>query len=163
MLALTKKTDYALIALAHLARQPEGVVSARAIAAVYHLPLPILTNILKTLAHAGVVVSERGAAGGYGLARPAETITLHELIAVIEGPFRFVRCFVSEPETNQSLCDLEATCPIRLPAHRIRERLKDFLENVTLADLIQGAEASTGPQQTQPLELAVPAASDFAR
>ena len=145
MLALTKKTDYALIALSHLAKQPGGIVSAREIARVYHLPLPILTNILKMLAQTGVLISVRGASGGYGLARPAEAITLHELIAAIEGPFQFVRCVIAEPEPGQNSCDLESSCPLRLPAHRIRERLKEFLENMTLSEIFETQGVAATP------------------
>jgi DNA-binding transcriptional ArsR family regulator len=65
MLALTKKTDYALIALSHLAKRPETVVSAREIAEACGVPQPILTNILKTLASAGIMVSTRGAAADF--------------------------------------------------------------------------------------------------
>ncbi len=156
MLALTKKTDYALIALLHLAKRPGNIVSAREIAGIYRVPLPILTNILKTLAHAGVLISERGAAGGYGLARPAASITLHELIAAIEGPFQFVRCSPTEAETTQSCCDIKSSCPIRLPAYRIRARLEDFFDNVTLAELM---EDETAPVGAQPAHLTEPSVS----
>ena len=61
MLALTKRIDYALIALSHLAAEADRVISAREIAQTSGVPLPILTNILKTLAQAGVVLSSRGA------------------------------------------------------------------------------------------------------
>ena len=162
MLALTRKTDYALIALAHLAKQPGGVVSAREIADIYKLPLPILTNILKTLSQAGIVISERGSMGGYGLAKPAGAITLHELISAIEGPFQFVRCVLSERETGQSSCDLEPSCPIRLPAQRIRKRLKSFLENVTLAELMDDEGTAGEANRVEPTRLPTPAVKELA-
>ena len=73
MIVLTRKTDYALVAMAHLAHHPgeEGISSARDIADRYHVPLPVLMNILKTLNREGLVISVRGARGGYRLARPA--------------------------------------------------------------------------------------------
>ena len=91
VLALTKKTDYALIALSELAKRSDVVISARGIAERYGVPLALLTNILKGLNRAGIVKSERGAHGGYRLARPAESVNLHELIVVIEGPLRLLR------------------------------------------------------------------------
>lgn len=151
MLTLTKKTDYALIALSHLARCPEGVVSAREIAGIYKLPLPILTNILKTLGHAGVLISERGATGGYGLAKPAEAITLHKLIAAIEGPLQFVRCVPSKDEANHGSCELELVCPIRASAQRIRDRLRALLEDVTLAELLDDQETPEGLLRPEPM------------
>lgn len=136
MLALTKKTDYALIALSHLARSAIGVVSARTIAKECGVPLPILTNILKGLAQAEIVHSERGAAGGYHLARSPEAITMYELICVTEGPFQFVQCIQSEAHSPKGPCDLVEACPIRPSAHRIHRYFRDFLEGVTLAELV---------------------------
>lgn len=144
MLALTKKTDYALIALSYLAKRVEGVVSARELASVSRVPLPILTNILKTLAHAGMVVSERGSAGGYSLAKSAESISLHELITAIEGPFHFVQCVAAGPDSRGNACGLEPGCAIRQPAHRVHGRLKEFLEGVTLAELVEDPTVSVG-------------------
>lgn len=158
MLALTKKTDYALIALAHLARQVGGVVSARELGVSSRVPLPILTNILKTLAQAGLVTSERGATGGYALARSASSITLHELIQTIEGPFQLVQCVPSEHEPQREPCELESCCSIRKPAHRIHDRMREFLESVTLAELVDeprvGVGVPLGVQQTSVKELA---------
>ncbi len=144
MLALTKKTDYALIALSHLTRHAGTRVSARELARLSHVPLPILTNVLKTLAHAGLVSSERGASGGYSLARSASSISLHELIAVIEGPVHFVQCAPDENGTNRGNCDLEPCCAIRHPAHRVHGRLKEFLESVTLAELVGDPTVTVG-------------------
>ena len=142
MLALTKKTDYALIALAKLARRNGRLMSAREVAESSSVPLPILTNILKTLTHAGIVGSERGSRGGYYLARSSETISLDDLITVIDGPVHFVKCLAAdhasgdgEKNGHASHCTLEPTCPIRLPAQRVHERFKHFLQSVTLAEL----------------------------
>ena len=144
MLALTKKTDYALIALSYLAKRVEGVMSARELAKASRVPLPILTNILKTLAHAGMVASERGSAGGYSLARNPESINLHELITAIEGPVHFVQCVSVGPDAQRNACELEPCCSIRQPAHRIHDRLKEFLESVTLAELVEDPTVSVG-------------------
>jgi len=135
MMTLTKRMDYALIALTHLARQPERVTSAREIAEAHHVPLPILTNILKGLTHSGILMSVRGVYGGYCLTRGASAINLHELIRVVDGPFQFVQCVATGPNTGGNGCTLEPTCPIRAPAHKIYHRLKEFLESVTLAEL----------------------------
>ncbi len=137
MLTLNMKTDYALIALSQLAKLQGGVLSARAIAAECFIPAAILTNILKTLTHGGVVVSERGVNGGYRLARSPEAISLHEVIAAIEGPVQFVRCLKPDDETGVSPCGLEPSCPVRMPAHRIHDRLRQFLESMPLSELVE--------------------------
>lgn len=136
MLALTKKTDYALIALSHLAKSEDSVVSARTLAEASGIPFSILTNIMKELAHASIVKSERGPRGGYTLARPSDAISLHELITTIEGPFQFVQCIFSDSEESKRSCELTASCPIRTPAYKIHQHFRRFLENVSLAEIV---------------------------
>lgn len=150
MLALTKKTDYALIALAQLARRQGRLISAREVAEGTGVPLPILTNILKTLTQAGMVGSERGSRGGYFLARAAESISLDDLITAVEGPIHFVKCLSGESANGQNggtaftgACLLEPKCPIRIPAQRVHEKFKQFLKNVSLAELgVDGGPAA---------------------
>lgn len=141
MLALTKKTEYALIALTHLFRCQDGVVSAREIARESRVALPTITNILKRLTNAGFVTSERGACGGYGLSKSLQEISLHELITTIEGPFQFVQCTPHDRTWTTDACNLESSCPIRLPAQRIHEKLEAFLKNVSLAEIADGSGA----------------------
>ena len=136
MLALTKKTDYALLALSYLARRRGALISARELSGLSRISQPILTNILKSLAQAGIVVSERGVNGGYLLAIPAENVTLESVINAIEGPLRFVQCTADPAVKGSSGCDLANRCPIRHPAQRINQRLREFLESVTLAEVI---------------------------
>src|SRR5690606_10453865 len=81
MLSLTRKTEYALIALFHLARESERVCTAREISARYHLPPALLMNVLKCLASGDLLLSTRGAKGGYRLALPPEAISLSAIIA----------------------------------------------------------------------------------
>lgn len=137
MLALTRKTDYALIALVHLARAGAGSISARQIAAHYGVPLPLLMNILKTLAQEGLIRSVRGAKGGYSLALRADQITLDRLIGAIEGPVRFVRCVPPRRPAGRAGCELVDTCPVRSPVQRLHRRLREFLSGLTLADLAE--------------------------
>src|SRR5262245_55281119 len=99
MLALTKRTEYALIALCHLARQPE-TVSARDLAHRYAVRLPLLMNVLKTLNHNGLVRSVRGAHGGYRLAVPADKLSLARVAEAIEGPMRLVKCVSALPDAD---------------------------------------------------------------
>ncbi len=165
MLALTKKTDYALIAVSYLARRFGDVSSAREIAQATHVALPILTNILKTLAGAGIVSSERGANGGYSLARRPAKVSLHELIHAIEGPFQFVQCVGVEGEEQHGQCELEPTCSIRVPAMRVHDRLRSFLQNVTLAELVDDTDqlVQVRSKKLEPASTAVGAARECGR
>lgn len=158
MLSLTKKTDYALVAVACLAKRNQGIMSAREIASCTRVPQPILTNILKTLTSSGLVSSVRGANGGYALARRVCDISLRELIVAIEGPIQFVQCALQPPESTRSPCELEATCPVRGPALKVHDRLGSFLEQVSLAEIVEDHDTRRGVHAIQ-LESALDATS----
>ena len=142
MIAFTRKTDYALIALASLAQEADlaapAPLSARAIAARYTVPLPILMNVLKDLTAAELIRSTRGVKGGYELARPSRHITVHDVVEAIEGrPALAICCDESETEPCQE-CGVEVRCPVTHSVRRLNERINLFLRQVTLADLLDG-------------------------
>lgn len=136
MLTLTRKTEYALIAVTHLARVGQKVVSARDIAERHDVPLPLLMNVLKRLNRTGHVRSQRGARGGYVLAVPAEQVTLADLIEAVEGPVHLTRCTNTAKDGRS--CELTGTCPIRGSLVQVHRRLRAFLSDVTIADLAFG-------------------------
>ena len=131
---LTRKTDYALVALAGLARRQDGLTSARDLAEELHLPLPVLRNILKVLTAQGLLDSTRGPSGGYRLARAPHQITLAEIVQVIEGQVQLVMCCPMEPG-EEPLCQLEDSCQIKGNVRKIHEGLMEFLNQVTLAEI----------------------------
>lgn len=134
MLTLTRRVEYALIALAHLARDMERVFSAREIAEKYSISLPLLMNVLKELQHGGFVYSTRGPRGGYRLTRVSSAMTLADIIESIEAPVRVIRC--AEPSLGgEPACELAGSCPVQAPLRRLHDRLRDFLKSVTIADL----------------------------
>jgi len=140
-LKFSRKTDYALVALAALAgeRESEGasMMSAREVADRHHLPLRLLMNLLKRLAAAELVISQRGAGGGYRLARSPRRITVAEVLEAIEGPPRLTPC--CEPETSEACtaCQLTSHCPIEEAVRELNAALFDLLRRTTLDDLIQ--------------------------
>ena len=133
MLSLTRKADYALVVLADLARRGDSIASARELSQSTQVPLPVLTNILHQLLRCGLVVSVMGSKGGYSLARSADEISLAEIIDAIEGPFRLVACCGNMEEGDDGFCELVDDCRIREPVRRVHERVRDFLDAVTLA------------------------------
>lgn len=146
MLTLTKKTGYALVAMTHLAKLPDGeVCSAREIAERFGVPTSLLMNTLKELGAAGYVESVRGARGGYRLARSPREITLEGLVAALEGPVRLAEC-VTDTAADDEECDcrMMARCPIADPVHRVHRKLKDFLNKVTLAEIVDPAAGLSG-------------------
>jgi Rrf2 family protein len=133
MLKLTKKADYGLIALRHLALAasgPRGSASAKDIAEAYGIPLPLLSKVLQKLARGGLLASEQGTNGGYRLAREARDISALEVIRTIDGPIILTQCF-----TEHSGCDQSALCPVREPLRKVHEGILGLLSNITLADL----------------------------
>jgi len=143
MLSLTRKTDYALVALALLGRRRtagEGPVSARLVAEEFGLPRPLLMNILKELAQAKIVTSTRGATGGYTLAHDPDQITVLEVITAIEGPVRLAQCCDGLPIAGQG-CAIEAAhCPAKGAVQKLHQQIIRFFEEMTLQDLLDEAD-----------------------
>jgi len=145
MLHLSRKTDYALVALAFLGKQQaqgETVISAKRIASRLSLPLALLMNLLKQLVHAHLVTSTRGSRGGYTLAGHPQRITLMEVITAIDGPIRLTPCSDGLPIVGQG-CQIACGCPIRQPIRKLHERINGLLEQVTLADLLDSQDQTT--------------------
>ncbi|MCG8510794.1 MAG: Rrf2 family transcriptional regulator [Rhodospirillales bacterium] len=140
MLSLTRKSDYALVALAYLGKnrqEQRTPVSARHIAELFGLPLPLLMNILKELSQAKLLESTRGVRGGYALAIDPKDVSLLEIVTAIEGPLQFAQCAEGLPVVGQG-CTLSEGCPIRGPVRKLHERIARFLEETTLQDLLEG-------------------------
>jgi len=144
MLTLTRKTEYAMIAMCHLARAGQKVTSAREIAQTHGMPLPLLMNVLKRLNRTGHVTSVRGARGGYRLAVPPAEFTLDALIEAVEGPVHLVRC--TNPAKNARRCTLTKPCPVRGSVRKVHDRLRAFLSGVTIADLAFDQESFQAPK-----------------
>ena len=143
MLAFTKKTGYALVAMTHLAHLGDGTLaSAREIAETFAVPTSLLMNVLKELAAAGYVESVRGAHGGYRLAVRPDELTLADLVEALEGPVRLAECVTDEAaDSEECTCEVMARCPITDPVHRVQRRLNDFLKKVSLAEIVEPSGA----------------------
>jgi len=133
MLNLTKKTGYGLVALAYLASPPGRVASASKIARRFEIPVRLLMNVMKELSAAGLVESVRGARGGYVLVRDPGKLTLGELVRTMERPLEMAQCLSAEQGKRQ--CRRFDRCPARWPVHRVQEKLKQFMDQLTLADI----------------------------
>jgi Rrf2 family protein len=131
---VSAKADYALRACVELASaEGTGPIKGERIAQAQEVPLKFLENILGDLRQAGLVRSQRGAEGGYWLARPAGEITLAEIIRSVEGPLANVRGV--RPEQVEYAGSAE---PLRDVWVAVRASLRSILENVTLADVASG-------------------------
>ncbi|HYO69297.1 MAG TPA: Rrf2 family transcriptional regulator, partial [Archangium sp.] len=110
MLRMSKMTDYGIVLLTELAREAGVTRTARELAARTGVPMPSVSKVLKGLLHAGLLVSQRGASGGYGLSRPAELIPLTDILAALEGPVALTECGAQGTHVSEGTCDLETVC-----------------------------------------------------
>jgi Rrf2 family protein len=131
MLKLTKKADYGLIAMKHLAANaPGGASSAKEIAACYGIPPPLLAKVLQKLTKTGLLHSLPGTNGGYKLARAAGGISAFDVIRAIDGPIILTGCFTAHGE-----CDQSDRCTVREPLRKIHEGIIDLLTAISIADM----------------------------
>lgn len=135
MLQLTKKTEYGLIALTHLALRAGSVFSVREICAHYPVPKRLVAEVLKDLCHANLVESHRGSSGGYSLARAPESISVGDVVSALEGHPALMSC-VSLGLHVAHACEVQSVCPIRSPIESLRIELWRLLSRTTLRDLV---------------------------
>ena len=140
MLRMSKLTDYGTLVLAQLAANRETLSSAHQVARATSLAKPTASKLLKALVQAGLVVSARGAQGGYALARPAHEITAAQVIDALEGPVAITECSSAE-----SVCDLESICRVGHAWQKINLSIRHALTEVSLADLQVRREPLTPP------------------
>lgn len=137
MLKISKLTDYGLLACVYLARKSGEIVSAREIAAFYHLPVPMITKVLKRLHAGGLIRSYRGVGGGYSFDGDPELTTLGHLVEALEGPWNLVEC-ESTDQHGTAVCSIRVACPSRRSMFGINNIIKGAFEQVTLSDLARG-------------------------
>ena len=131
MLRLSKKADYALMAMKHLAvRRDRGSSSAREIAEAYDIPIELMAKVLQRLVQRGLLVSQQGTHGGYQLARVPAQISVADVIQAIEGPVTVTAC-----STDEAQCEQFSKCNVRDPLWRVREKILNALGECTIAEL----------------------------
>lgn len=138
---LSKRGEYGVKALIDLAsRDPaRGAATVKEIAAHQKIPVKFLEQILLALKNAGLLRSRPGAGGGYALARPADQITLGQVVRLLDGPLAPIPC-VSKSAYQPCVCPDENTCGLRLTMLDVRNAIADILDNTTLADVTQRVE-----------------------
>jgi Rrf2 family protein len=145
MLKLTKKADYALMAMKHLAERPGGNSrSAKDVADSFGIPPEALAKILQRLAKAGLLHSQHGINGGYTLARPAHTISAFEVIQAIDGPL-----FITSCVTVRGECDQTDRCNIREPLRKVNESIEAVLKRIKISHMREEPEEAASPAVKQ--------------
>ena len=133
---VSAKVDYAIRACAELAAAPPGPLKREQISTAQEIPPKFLENILLELRHAGLVSSQRGAEGGYWLARPAAEISLADVIRAVEGPIASVR-----GQRPEEVAYLGAAAGLQSVWIELRAEMRGVLEETSLADLVARSQS----------------------
>jgi Rrf2 family protein len=138
MLRLSKKSDYALIAMTHLASRSDAGTSssAREISESYDIPLELLAKVLQRLVRSRLLASVQGTRGGYRLARQASMISVADVIQAVDGPVTVTAC-----STEDHNCDQYSKCSVRDPLSKIKNRILDALNTVSVAEMAAESDA----------------------
>ena len=130
MLKLTRKLEYALIALSHIQGQAtEKIVSTKEIAETHRIPLQLLAKTLQQLAKHNIIEAIQGAHGGYRLKKSLDNINMNTLIQILEGPIGIMDCSV---DSNCVQLDI---CNIRKPINRVNDAIKSMFDNLRLSEI----------------------------
>lgn len=132
MLRISKLSDYGTVIMSYMARDPERVYSAGDVALRTRVAQPTVSKVMKMLARGALVTSQRGARGGYVLARAPSEISMAQIIDAIEGPIGLTEC-----SSMPGLCEQEPSCQIRANWRRINHAVRHTLDGITLADMAQ--------------------------
>jgi Rrf2 family cysteine metabolism transcriptional repressor len=147
---ISSKGHYGLLAVAELARRyDQGLISLAEIAAVEHLPLPYLEQIIAPLRVAGLVEATRGLHGGYRLARDPSQVTVGDVVRWLEGPIALVECTTEGYQTGA--CEREAGCTSCGVWKQVSDAINNVLNTLTLADLIANESYADGDSLSQRL------------
>ena len=137
MVKISRKVEYALMALQHMRGQRAGqVVSAKDLCATYQVAFPVLSKVLQNLAAAGVLRSAQGAHGGYQLARPLTDVTFGELSEAVLGPMQFSYCL----HRDRVRCQLAECCNVISPVVRLSNRIEELFYSMSLEELLHAEE-----------------------
>jgi FeS assembly SUF system regulator len=135
LIRLTNLADYAVVVMTAAARCPDGRLSAAKVSASTAIPAPTVAKLMGTLARAQLLAASRGVAGGFALARAAETISVAEIVEAVDGPIALTSCV----GTEASDCALEGHCTVRGHWRPINAAVRQALASVSLADLARPA------------------------
>ena len=133
MIRLSRLADYGLVLMGRMALQPSTVHTAVGLAEETQLPIPTVAKLLVRLTQGNLLISHRGAKGGYQLARSPSAITVADIVVAVDGPIALTQCL----EHGAQPCDVEPICPTRRGWNRLNDAVKRALTEVSLAELSQ--------------------------
>lgn len=147
MLRVSRLTDYATVVMTVIATHPADVLSTAQIADEARLELPTVSKLLKLLGHAGLVESFRGVNGGYRLARPAEAISLADIVEALEGPIGLTECSIA-----QGHCERQSQCGVSGSWRSVSGAIDGVLRGMTLAQMLAARPSAPASSATKPAQ-----------
>ena len=135
MVRISKRVEYALVAIQHMSSNPRELVSARDLSARFSLPANLMAKILQRLASAGILTSAQGVHGGYRLVRDPNTMSFLELSEAVEGPVRPASCDAGSADG----CERSEACTVAGPVHLLSERIIGLLAETKIGSLLETA------------------------
>ncbi len=132
MIRLSRLADYGVVLMTHIAQSDARLHTAHAAAQGTRIPEPTVGKILKALSRQGLLDSQRGAGGGYSLARKPAAIRVTEIITAVDGPIALTSCL----DSAAAACTFETFCPTRTNWHKINDAIRRALDEVSLADMM---------------------------
>lgn len=131
MVRLSKLTDYAVVLLAQMVRRDGKIATTSSLCEITGLAHPTVSKVLKRLTKTGLLIAHRGATGGYELARPADEISVADVVTALDGPIALTDCAQGSGQS----CTMEKNCPINGQWNRVNRAIRDALQSVTLAEM----------------------------
>jgi FeS assembly SUF system regulator len=160
MIRISRLTDYGIVLMSYLAAHPDRFHNATEVAVGARLPAPTVSKLLRLLARQGLLESQRGAKGGYGLARRPEEISVADVIRALDGPIALTNCNTNLPGE----CEHEPRCPVRGHWGRINHAVRQALEGVRLSEMaLPAANLPTAAPGFAPRDHRTPVASALQR
>ena len=134
MIRLSKKVEYGLIAIRHIATKPAGeIVTAKELADTYGIPYELLSKVLQKLTKSGLITSHQGMRGGYALAKPPVEIPVSLIISAIEGTRQaIVQCLSEGPQT----CNVFTVCTIKSPLTKVQANIERAFSTMNLSEIV---------------------------
>jgi Rrf2 family protein len=133
MLKLSKKVEYGLIALRHIASHNNAIATVKEISDRYAIPNEVLAKVMQKMTRGKLIVSHQGALGGYSLARKAEEISIMDVINIVEGtPVGIAQCFSEDPQN----CSIFSNCTIKNPLGKIQHNLQSVFTTMKVSEIV---------------------------
>lgn len=139
MIRLSRKMEYALVALKYMAGKiPGELTSAKEISEKFRTPFDVTARVMQALAQKGLLKSEQGSLGGYSIAKDMSRVSFYDLLEIIEGPTQIVKCLQKD-----EACDVQAHCNIVSPVQTLNQKLVQFYSSLKLKEIVVGSSPAT--------------------